>query len=388
MAYYKTRVLAAAIFSSLLLSACSTLHTPARQVPQVPYSALLQAADAQVPTLAEIFSLSAAQQNEFLAFFNAPEQQAIAGHERIYRFLENKLTDFDYQGQNYTASQAYRLNSGNCISLAVLTKALADLAGVETKFQSIVSAPVFSINNDFMLSSDHVRTILFDPQFVPEKGKYYLSKPAIIIDYMPTTVKMTGPRISQQTFIAMFYRNLAADAVLAEQYDQALALLRTALQYAPEYGAIINLAAIVHRRMDDVNVAEQFYRYGLDIAERKATLLSNYAVLKQAEGDTEAAQQLYQSLAALDERDPYLWYLMAKTALQNNQFPVAISYFEKAVAQAPYIHQLHFELAVAYFRDNQYSSARQALTKAAELSPAHGQQQNYHAKLEALTLHQ
>lgn len=374
------------LLCSLVISGCSTTPATNRGGPQIPYSAALQHANAAVPTLQDIFSLSKAQQAEFLAYFNAPEQQNIAGHERIYQFLEKKLSGFDYQGQNYTASQAFEYNRGNCISLAVLTKALADVAGVEVKFQSIVSAPVFSINNDFMLSSDHVRTILLDPQFVPEKGKFYFVKPAIVIDYMPTAVKLTGPHISEHVFIAMFYRNLAADALLAEQYEQALALLRTGLNYAPDYSALINLTAVVHRRINEMQLAEQYYRYGLKVADRKATLFSNYAVLKEREGDTETAQQLYQALVSLNERDPYLWYSLGKTAAHNKQYQDAVNYFEKAIEQAPYLHQLQFELAVVYFKNEQFALARQALAKAAELSPGN-RKPHYHAKLAALSLY-
>lgn len=388
MSFAKSWTLVAAVISSVLLNGCSSMASSVSAAPPIPYSALLEAADASVPTLQDIFSLSVTQQAEFLAFYNAPEQQSVAGHDRIYRFLENKLAGFDYQGQNYTAAEAYARNSGNCISLAVLTKALADLVGVEHEFQSIVSAPLYSIESDLMLSSDHVRTILYDPQFVPEEGWYYLIKPAIIIDYLPAAGSIRGPRISQQTFIAMFYRNLAADAVLAQQYDQALALLRTALHYAPTYGAVINLTAVLHRRMDDVQVAEQFYQYGLDIADRKATLYGNYALLKQSEGDPEAAQQLFQAMAALNERDPYLWYSLGKTASQHRHYGEAVIYFEKAVEQAPYLHQLQFDLALAYFRNNQYVRAHQALTQAAALSPVKGKQQRYQAKLDALVLHQ
>ncbi|MEH8018691.1 tetratricopeptide repeat protein [Rheinheimera muenzenbergensis] len=338
-----------------------------------------------MPTLEDIFSLSAQQQAEFLAYFHAPEQQHIEAHRRVYNFLERHLSGFDYQGNNYTASEAYALKSGNCISLAVLTKALADLAGVEIEFQTIVSAPVYSIKDDFMLSSDHVRTFLYNPDFVAQKGEIYFSKPSIVVDYMPAAGDITGPRISQHTFIAMFYRNLAADALMAEQYQQALALLKVALEYAPSYGAIINLTALVHRHLDETVLAEQYYRYGLDISADKATLISNYALLKQSKGDAAAAQLLLQSLISLDEHDPYLWYLFGKTALQQQQYTDAITFLKKAAEQAPYLHQLQLELALAYYRNSQSELARQVLLKASELAPVN-LRPRYYAKLEAIKL--
>ncbi|MBU2115327.1 MAG: hypothetical protein KKE94_16310 [Gammaproteobacteria bacterium] len=356
--------------------------------PAAPASILLQSANAPVPTLDDIFRLSAEQQAEFLAYFNDPAHSKVDGHRRVYQFLVQHLSGFDYQGKNYTASEAYALKSGNCISLAVLTKALADLARVEVEFQSIVSAPVFSIENDFMLSSDHVRTFLFNPDFVPEEGKIYFIKPAIVVDYLPAAGDITGPRISQQTFIAMFYRNLAADALLAGRHEQVLALLKTALQYAPDYSAVINLTAVVHRRMQQPQLAEQFYQYGLDVSASKATLLSNYALLKYSQGDVDAAQTMLRSLPSIDEHDPYLWYVLGKTAQQKSQYGDAVTYLRKAAKQAPYMHQLQLELALAYYRNNQPEKAQQALGTAAELVSDSQTLQRYHAKLVALKLHQ
>lgn len=386
MSVYKPLYFLCVSFSCLWLSACSTAPAQVTGVAVLPFSALLENANANTPTVDDIFQLSASQQAEFFAYFNAPEHRDVAAHRRLYQFLAQHLSGFDYQGKNYTATEAYALKSGNCISLAVLTKALADLAGVEIEFQSIVSAPVYSIENDFMLSSDHVRSFLYDPDFVPGKGEIYIGKPSIIVDYMPAAGDITGPRISQQTFIAMFYRNLAADALMAGQYDQALALLKVALHYDPSYSATINLTAIVHRRMNEASLAEQFYRYGLDISQRKATLISNYAMLKQSNGDAATAQALLQSLTALNEHDPYLWYLFGKTAQQQHEYQNAVTFFKKAAAQAPYMHQLQLELALAYYRDNQPEKARLVLIKASELAP-HSAQQRYYAKLEAIKLH-
>ncbi|HEX5792368.1 MAG TPA: hypothetical protein VFY01_03775, partial [Rheinheimera sp.] len=240
--------------------------------------------------------------------------------------------------------------------------------------------------NDFMLSSDHVRTYLYNPDFVPEKDSFYFIKPAIVVDYLPSSGDLTGPRVSEKTFIAMFYRNLAADAVLAKQYQQALALLNAALTYAPEYGGVINLAAIVHRRISEAKLAEQFYQYGLKVVGNKATLLSNYASLKLSIGEAAAAAEMLQSLRELEDYDPYLWYLLGQTATSQQQYQQAVGYYAKAVKQAPYVHQLQLELAAAFYRNNQSEQAAKALAVAAELAPTDGTRRRYDAKLEALQL--
>jgi tetratricopeptide (TPR) repeat protein len=371
------------------LCACSATPPKAslsKSEATLPYSATMASMVAPVPSLEDIFTLTPEQQTEFLHYFNAPERQDMPRHRRLYKFLAQHLEGFNYLGENFTAREAYARKSGNCISLAVLTKALADLAGIAVEFQTIVSAPVFSMKNDVMLSSDHVRTYLYDPDFVPEKDKIYFIKPAIVVDYLPSSGDLTGPRVSEQTFIAMFYRNLAADALLAKQYEQTLALLNAALTFAPDYGGVINLAAVVHRRINETQLAEQFYQYGLKVASNRATLLSNYASLKLSMGETSAADDMLQSLRELKDYDPYLWYLLGQSATSTQQYQEAVGYYLKAVNQAPYVHQLQLELAAAFFRNNQAEQAAKTLVVAAQLAPSDGTKQRYDAKLQALHL--
>ena len=383
------RSLPALLLGVASLTACSLQPgKPAKVLPVLPYSEAMASASANIPSLTDIYSLTTEQKAEFLQYFNSPDNQGEPRHRRLYNFLQQHTAGFDYLGKNYTASEAYAYKSGNCISLALLTKALADIAGVPIQFQTIISAPVFSMQNDYMLSSDHVRTFLYDPDFVAEKGMVYFFKPTLVVDYLPSSGDLTGPRISEQTFIAMFYRNLAADAAVAKQYDRALALLNTALKYDAQYGSVINLVAVVHRRLQQINLAEQFYQYGLDVSPSKATLISNYALLKFDAGEDEKAEAMLDSLRDLEQYDPYLWFLLGQTATRQQHYTDAVTYFSKAAEQAPYIHQLQLELAAALYRAEQPEQAAKVLAVAAELAPADGTRKRYDAKLQALKISQ
>lgn len=381
----------ATALSAVLLSSCSSVPQPATvsasAVPELPHSPLLLKASLPVPTEADIFALTAEQQAEFLNYFYAPQHSDMPANRRLYRFLARKVSGFDYLGKNHTASQAYALNSGNCMSLAVLTKALADLVDVDIEFQSIKSAPVFSIENDFLLSSDHVRTFLYDASArAPGKNMLQIGKPYLVIDYLPSITDVNGPRISQHTFIAMYYRNLAADAVLTQQYSQALALLKAALAYDPSYGAVVNLLAVVHRRLEQPMLAAAWYDYGLNVAQSKTSLLSNYAMLKLEQGEAAEADNMLQQLIVLNEQDPYIWYWYGKVAMREHRYADAVQHLTKAVQQAPLVHQLQLALAQAHYQNNNTAHAYYALQKAAELAAEPTEQRRYHAKLQALEL--
>lgn len=385
------RLTAALFVLAITTAGCSSIPSKPAQaslpIAVLPDSPLLAAVTTPVPAEEDIFTLTAEQQAEFLQYFTAPERSDEPANRRISRFLAHKLAGFNYQGKNYTARQAYALNSGNCMSLAVLTKALADLVAVDIEFQSIQSGPVFSVADNFMLSSDHVRSFLYDSvDKTTDKNILQFGKPYVVVDYLPTASDITGPRISTQTFIAMYYRNLAADAILQQQYNKALALLKTALQYDSTYGAVVNLLAVVHRRLEQPVLAEQWYNYGIQVSARKASLLSNYAMLKLQQGQTTAAETMLQQLTELDEADPYIWYWYGKTAMRQQQYPAAVAHFSKAVKQAPYVHQLHLALAQAHYHNNNLAHAYAALQKAAELTAGVDEEHRYLAKMHALEL--
>jgi Tfp pilus assembly protein PilF len=370
----------------LSLLGCSVHEVKPVLKQPLPYSNFVATAAAPVPTLSDIFTLTAPQQATFLQYFNHPDQQATAPHERVSKYLSKLVMGFDYQGRNYTASEAFELQQGNCITLAVLTKSLADLAGIDITFQQITSAPVISLQKNWYVSSDHVRTFLHAPQASVDRNTFSF-RSFIVVDYFPAGGDVNGERLSESTFIAMYYRNLATDALLAGDHDRAFALLRAGLQHAPDYAPLINLTALLHKEIGQPKMAAQWYQYGLDVSARKTTLLSNYALLKQSEGDNAAATAMLQELEALQERDPYLYYWRGKTALQQQNYRQAVVHFERLVEYAPYVAQFQLELAKAYFYMQRYADARLVLAQAALIAQSPTDQNKYNAKLEALKLH-
>jgi len=77
-----------------------------------------------------LYALTERQQQTFLKFHQQKIAQGYLPHESVRLFLENKLSQFTYYGQTYTASEAMAKNSGNCMSLAILTTAFSRVAGV------------------------------------------------------------------------------------------------------------------------------------------------------------------------------------------------------------------------------------------------------------------
>ena len=73
-----------------------------------------------------------------------------------------------------------------------------------------------------------------------------------------------------------------------------------------------------------------------------------------------------------------------QAALRNGDYATARDLFAREVARAPYYHEFHYWLAIAYARLGDAKQAREHLTLAMETSTTRGDHDLYAAKLERI----
>ncbi|HEX5755906.1 MAG TPA: hypothetical protein VFY12_06090, partial [Arenimonas sp.] len=242
------------IATLLLLSACAsapTLTVASTAPIAVPVTPGLDAhhfgEPLPVPPPASLFTLSAEQEADFLQYFHDPAHAGEARHRRLYDYLEQRLDHFRYYGATRSAAEALVADEGNCLTLAMLTTALARLADVEIAYLRISDEPVFERHGNVVFAADHVRSLLFDPDFQATPGEWVLQKPHLIIDYFPERRRRAGGRVSEQTLQSMFYTNLAGEAMAENRYREAFWLLKAALEQDPAHVGALNSLAVLHR---------------------------------------------------------------------------------------------------------------------------------------------
>jgi Tfp pilus assembly protein PilF len=375
----------------LLLASCAqqadqTISTPT--FPQTSEQWFMSAADERpvLPTTSDFYQLTAAQQQHFLEFFHAPAQQELASHQRVHRYLEHQLVNFNYEGKNSLASVALSNMSGNCVSLALLVTALAQLVDVEVGYRASYTEPMLDFSANILLSSAHVRSYLFDQEPADSASLMVLQRSAIAVDYFPGRLDRLGAMLKKQQFEAMIYNNLAADALLAGNLDQAYWLSRSALERDPGYSPSINLIAILYRRKGDLLASQQWYEFGLRYSAMPVTLASNYLVLAEQLQQPPLMKRLNQKLRSIDEDNPYVWFYLAYQAEQSNDTVNAVYYYQKLLEKAPYMHKANLALAKLQFQLGRPDAARQALHEALQYSYEPTNRQMYQAKLQALEL--
>lgn len=162
---------------------CTSVDNKHAKKIAVPLNTSLFKAVTPIVSEQELYVLTKPQRKYFLDFHRQQTSKGYSSHEGIQRFIESKLSNFTYYGKTYTASQAMSNNSGNCMSLAILTTALPRLVDVEMDYRKMHSLPMYEKHGNVILSSNHVQSLLYKPNFEPEEGYFYINRPAIVIDY-------------------------------------------------------------------------------------------------------------------------------------------------------------------------------------------------------------
>lgn len=336
----------------------------------------------------ELFRLTPEQKKQFIDWYHDPRRADIRPHKRLYEYLEQYTYGFDFRGETLTASVALENKSGNCLSLALMTTALAKIASIEVGYQKINAAPVYKKENGVLTLSHHVRTYLYDPTWQPAENVMTFIRPRLVVDYFPSRYDVPGESVSEPQFMGMYYRNLSVDALLKGEIKNAFWLAYQALQLSANDAENINLMAIIYRRAGLTENAEAFYQYGMQNARNNTNLLSNYALLLGSANRHEEAYVLRQKLLDYPDSNPYSWLKLGHEAYQQNNNLMAIRYYNKALKLAPYLDEIYFGLAKSLYKEREYGKAAIAMKTAAEKSWEKSERELYYAKLSALRARQ
>jgi Tfp pilus assembly protein PilF len=339
------------------------------------------------PKLEQLFYLNPEQQQHFLQYFHSPAQSHYSNEYRLYNYLQHKIADFSYEGKNYPAEQALEKLQGNCMTLALLTSALAQLAGIETGYRVIYQEPMIDYDQNIFISSNHIRTYLYKTNPAPEQGILLLQRAALVIDYFPEKGNLAGDEISAERFYAMLYNNLAADALLSGKTDNAFHLSQKALSYDASFTPSINMIALMYHRKGALAEAAAWFDYGMQQRDSKITLLTNYRDFALKTHDHQLLEKINQQLTSNDDDNPYVWLALAIDAERSQQPQHAQLYYKKLLEKAPYLHNANLALVRLYLKENNVEAAQELIEQAMSYAYDPQRLQLYQTKLTALQRH-
>jgi len=338
----------------------------------------------KVITPHEILALTPHQKAEFLSFFNSDEQQDVSPNFRISNYLEKWATDFSYAGDTFTATEAFEKRSGNCLTLAILTTALANVVGLDVYYKKVFTPPIYRRHNHVLTTSAHVKTIVLGPEAEEKKLGVVYFRSRTVIDYFPSSLNDTGEYVAFNDFISMYYQNKAAKAMAVNNSSLVYSLLSMAMYQNPLYSETLNALAVFYRQNMLHKKARDIYEFAIENNVESIHTLSNYAVLLSEVGDSATLAKIGSKLLDVEENNPYQWYDQGVKYLNQGETRRAVVLFNKSIKTGPYLSEGYMGLAKAYFLLGDIERAESKLKKAKELAFGEKERGLYAAKLDAL----
>lgn len=281
------------------------------------------------------------------------------------------------------AAKTFASREGNCLSLVLMTAALAQTLGVKVTFQQLDIEPTWDRAGTFYLINGHINIKLLPPK---RHDVISLSQSSVLVDFLPQRA-IRGYRrreIDLATVSAMFYNNLAAEALVAGQLDNAYVLVKRSLFYQADFVPGLNTLGVIYRHAGMDTAAEQVYRHVLDFAPQSLNVLSNLALLLSAQNRLSQWSEVHRTLELIRLKNPFYYYDMAQLAYREQRYRKAQTLYRRAIVLADYRAEFFFGLAQTYWQLQQPEKARSQMKKALSLSQDPHQRQQYQSKLRAI----
>jgi Flp pilus assembly protein TadD len=365
----------------LVLAACAS--TPSAEVDAGPWHDEAFAAPAQPVRGDDVFALS----DEMRHWLRTRGAEAMR-RKGPQKGLLDALYAADGLRLRYDAShtrnaaEAFAARSGNCLSLVIMTAALARELGLQVEFHSAYADEVWSRSGDLVFRSGHVNVTLGRHLIDIGHGRSS-DRTRWTIDFLPPE-EISGLRtqpIDEADVLAMYFNNRAAELLARGAADEAYWWAREALRTRPGSAGARNTLGVIYLRQGLDASAEALFRAVLAREPRHTSALHNLALAVARQGRGEEARLLRARLAQLEPEPPYHFFDLGQAALRSGDVAAARDYFAKEVARAGHLAEFHHWLGVAHFRLGDIEAARRQLELARSLSATPNERALYAAKL-------
>jgi len=367
---------------SFLLAACATprMTTP----PEGLFNdQLFQPASERI-SAQDVFAVSP-EMKQYLKTEIAQQARAKGTQQGLFDALYSKhQLQLDYDAATTrNASQAFAARSGNCLSLVIMTAAFAKELALPVRYQSAYSDETWSRDNDTYFFIGHVNVVL--GRRLHEVGPLNQAD-QMTIDFIPP-MEMRALRtveIQEQTIVAMYMNNRAAEALAKGRLDDAYAWARAAIEQDPGFMSSYNTLGVVYQRHGNLAESEKVLGIALQREPNNTHAMSNLAAVLNAQGRTAESQALARKVEQLDPDPAFAYFNRGLKAMRDGDYATARDLFAREVNRAPYYHEFHFWLASAYAHLGDSDKALRELKLAKEYATTRDERDLYSAKLDRI----
>lgn len=274
-----------------------------------------------------------------------------------------------------TARDVFRRGTANCLSYAHLFVALAREAGINARYNWVDVRPKWHRMGDRVAVQLHINVLVKMPN-----GQEYL------VDIDPLRRwELAGARaISDEEGLALFYNNLAMNALAEDRPAEAWMHLVRGLEVAPKLSELwVNLGAI-YRYADQLAEAEQAYFYALKVDHGARSAMNNLVVLYELQGRTEERDYWEARLVRYRDQNPYYHASLGDAAMRKQNWDLAYEHYDRARRLQPRDGQLVYDLGLAAHRRGDDREATRLINRAIEKAAFEVDRQRYKSQLRSI----
>lgn len=369
----------------LIISSCQTLTFPQSQQAQILHDeAFAGFENYSIETEKEIFQLS----QEAKSFAH----NAIQGHYQAqaqitalisHIFARSKFNLLYRSDANTTAQKTFENRAANCLSLSIMTYALAKELGFSVRFQDIDIPEYWTRREGHRLLNSHINLQIIP---TPPKGKVeYISRGfEVDFDVQSTRARHTKKPLTLNQVIGLFYNNKGSDALLNNDYKLAYAYYRAAYLVEPNQAHLLANIGYLYRLNARYDYAELAYHTALNIDPDNLTAWQNLAFLYRHLGQLDKSEEVLARLSVKRSSNPYYHLSLGDAEFENGHYQTALSHYRDALAIDNTIHEIFFSLAKTYFELGELHQTARFLNLAKKTSQSEYDQHKYQGKIELL----
>jgi tetratricopeptide (TPR) repeat protein len=304
--------------------------------------------------------------------------------DALYKRGQLKL-DYD-AAMTRNAAQAFDARAGNCLSLVIMTAALAKQLGLQVTYNRASLADMWSRDGNIYFLNGHVNVTLGKRYSDPRT--LYDAAETITVDFLPgRDLRGLHTRVvEERTVVAMFMNNRAAEALVRGRLDDAYWWAREAMRADPTFMGAYNTLGVLYVRRGQLAAAERAFRRVLAYEGDNTRAWANLALALDRLGRAQEAAAAERELARLEGEAPFSFFHRGLAAMDAGDFRGARALFAREVARAPEYHEFHFWLGLAELRLGNVGAARAELEAALEASTTASEHDLYATKLQRLSL--